>query len=312
MSRGGFGGGGRNIGGNMGGQKLPFDVDPDLEKEMMAYDGDGAKDEEDPRQALFPPYPGGVPRAPPVTASERRRVNLYREMIAKKHAGPSYTGPKGSLRALCGTKRSAADFNPFEDQPTYGKKYEPKEFKLPDPKKRKWAAPYLFPRELWDTIGYDPDADPNDPNAPKKKLVLMSKKTNLDKLARFDDDADEKGVTGDGADDDDGEGKDDDDEAEPEGPQDDDFEEDEDDEGDDYNAEQYFDGGEEDFEEAGGDEYAGDDGELNYAPYKQDWHPSESEVETVEDRRKHREDDVYGYTFGSGMSLMQMHKGAGK
>jgi len=39
----------------MHGHKLPFDVDPDLEKEVMGYDADGNKTEqEDPRQALFP------------------------------------------------------------------------------------------------------------------------------------------------------------------------------------------------------------------------------------------------------------------
>ncbi|KAK4542558.1 hypothetical protein LTR36_006606 [Oleoguttula mirabilis] len=254
------------MGGTMGGQKLPFDVDPDLEKEVLAYDAEGTKaDEDDPKQAfVWPPYPGGVPRAPPVTERERRKVNIYRDMIARKHAGPHYTGPMGSLKALC-NKRTAADFNAFEDQPTYGKKYGPKEFRLPDLTKVKFAAPYLFPREIWETIGYNPDADPDDPNAPPKKKLMLSKKTTFDKLARFDDD-DEKGA-GDATDDDDGEDKDDDDEADGDGPQDDDFDEDDEDDGDDYNAEQYFDGGDEDVEEAGGDEYAGDEGDdYDYKP----------------------------------------------
>jgi len=193
-----------------------------------------------------------------VTARERRLVNTYRSLTAGRHAGPFYTGPKGSLKAICGTKRSAAEFNPFEDQPTYGKKYERKEFKLPDIRKHKFATPQMFPKELWTTIGYDParDGEGGEGGGPKKKLML-SKKTGLDKLARFDEDADEKGA---GGDDDEGEeGKENEDDEEPEGPQDDDFEEDEDDDNDDYNAEQYFDGGEEDYEEAGGDEYGGDD-----------------------------------------------------
>lgn len=56
MSRGGFGGGGRNTGGKMNGQPLPFDVDPDLEQEINGYGADDiTKDPaEDPRQALFP------------------------------------------------------------------------------------------------------------------------------------------------------------------------------------------------------------------------------------------------------------------
>ncbi|GAB1736398.1 hypothetical protein D0862_03213 [Hortaea werneckii] len=257
MSRGGA----RSGGGMMRGQPLPFDVDPDLEKDILGYDVESAINggQEDPRQALYPPYPGGVPRAPPVTAREKRLVNTYRSLTAARHAGPFYTGPKGSLKAICGTKRSAAEFNPFEDQPTYGKKYERKEFKLPDIRKHKFATPQMFPKELWTTIGYDParDGEGGEGGGPKKKLML-SKKTGLDKLARFDEDADEKGAGG-GDDDEGEEGKENEDDEEPEGPQDDDFEEDEDDDNDDYNAEQYFDGGEEDYEEAGGDEYGGDD-----------------------------------------------------
>lgn len=41
MSRGGFGGG-RNNGGMMAGQKLPFEVDPTLEEEVAKYDADDA------------------------------------------------------------------------------------------------------------------------------------------------------------------------------------------------------------------------------------------------------------------------------
>ena len=52
MSRGGFGGG-RNIGGNMGGTKLPFDVDPDLEKEVLEYDANGANAEEKDEKTAF-------------------------------------------------------------------------------------------------------------------------------------------------------------------------------------------------------------------------------------------------------------------
>lgn len=177
-------------------------------------------------------------------------------LIAQKHAGPFYTGPKGSIKAVCGTKRSAAEFDPFEDQPTYAKKYQKTEFRLPDIRKHKFAAPHLLPKELWPTIGYNPKGEVE--GAPKKKLIL-SKKSGLDKLARFDEDAEEKGAGG--ADDDDDAAKGDDEDAEePDGPEDDDFEEDEDDDNDDYNAEQYFDDGEEDFEEAGGDEYGADDG----------------------------------------------------
>jgi len=158
------------------------------------------------------------------------------------------------LARLQNKKRSAAEFNAFTDQPTYSKRFKKKEFTLPtdaDIKNYKWQAPHLFPKELWNTIGYNPDKK-EDPNAPKKKLAINN--NIVDKLARFDDDADDVPDV----ENDDEEVNPDDDEAEEAEPQDDDFEEDEDD-GDDYNAEQYFDGGDEDYDEGGGEEY-GDDG----------------------------------------------------
>ncbi|KAK1066552.1 DNA-directed RNA polymerase III subunit C31 [Friedmanniomyces endolithicus] len=258
MSRGGRGGFGPRSGpGMMTGVRLPFDVDPELEIAMYKSNNpgdDNKSTDEDPHQRLFPPYPGSVPHAPPPTAAERKLVSIYREIIAEKHAGPAYTGPPGSLKALCG-KRTAAEFNPFEDQQTYGKKYERRPFRLADPKKRKWQAPHLFPRELWEHIGYDPEAG-EDEQQPRKKIVL-NKKSNLDKLARFDDDA-EGGAGAEEAEeevvvaDDDGE-----EDVEP--PRDDDFSEDEDDDANDYNAEQYFDDGEDDHDEGGGDDGGGEE-----------------------------------------------------
>ncbi|KAK0263620.1 DNA-directed RNA polymerase III subunit C31 [Friedmanniomyces endolithicus] len=258
MSRGGRGGFDPRSGpGMMTGVRLPFDVDPELEITMYKSNHPGEDNkstDEDPRQRLFPPYPGSVPHAPPPTAAERKLVSIYREIIAEKHAGPAFTGPPGSLKALCG-KRTAAEFNPFEDQQTYGKKYERRPFRLADPKKRKWQAPHLFPRELWGHIGYDPEAG-EDEQQPRKKIVL-NKKSNLDKLARFDDDA-ERGAGAEEAEeelvvaDEDGE-----EDVEP--PRDDDFSEDEDDDANDYNAEQYFDDGEDDHDEGGGDDGGGEE-----------------------------------------------------
>lgn len=275
MSRGGRGGFGPRSGpGMMTGVRLPFDVDPELEITMYKSNNPGEDNkstDDDPHQRLFPvrhpmknharhktdtsqPYPGSVPHAPPPTAAERKLVSIYREIIAEKHAGPAFTGPPGSLKALCG-KRTAAEFNPFEDQQTYGKKYERRPFRLADPKKRKWQAPQLFPRELWEHIGYDPEAG-EDEQQPRKKIVL-NKKSNLDKLARFDDDA-EGGAGAEEAEeevvvaDEDGE-----EDVEP--PRDDDFSEDEDDDANDYNAEQYFDDGEDDHDEGGGDDGGGEE-----------------------------------------------------
>ncbi|EMC92840.1 hypothetical protein BAUCODRAFT_264092 [Baudoinia panamericana UAMH 10762] len=203
-------------------------------------------------------YSGGVPKAAPPTNREKKLVQIYREIIAEKHAGPAYSGPPGSMKILC-NKRTAADFDPFEEQSTYGKKYERKTFRLADPKKRKWQAPHLFPKELWETIGYNPDASEDE--QPARKKLVLNRRTNLDKLARFDEDAEERGVNGEANEDAEDEANDDEDEENrPQGLRDDVFDEDEDDDADDYNAEQYFDDGADDYDEAGGDEYGADDG----------------------------------------------------
>ena len=100
--------------------------------------------------------------------------------------------------------------------------------------------------------GIPPERQP-----PRKKLGL-AKKSTLDKLAKFDD-GNEDVPTAEAAEEDkeEGEKEDEDEDAEPE-LQDDDFEEDEDDDDNDYNAEHYFDGGDEEMEEHGGEDY--DDG----------------------------------------------------
>ncbi|KAF2766487.1 hypothetical protein EJ03DRAFT_178345 [Teratosphaeria nubilosa] len=130
--RGGFNSASRNTGGMMGGQKLPFDIDAGLDDEIAKYRDEDTKKEalaKDPKE-LYPPYPGGVPRAPPVTAREKQMVRRYREYIAQRHAGPLYTGPPGTVAKMqAGSKRSAADFNAFEDQETYGKKFQKTEWK---------------------------------------------------------------------------------------------------------------------------------------------------------------------------------------
>ncbi|TKA51160.1 hypothetical protein B0A55_12720, partial [Friedmanniomyces simplex] len=247
MSRGGRGGfgGPRHGAGMMAGVKLPFDVDPELElpsNNNTNEDGSLKKKEDDPHQKLFPPYIGGVPHAPPPTAAEKKLISIYRSLLAAKHASPAYTGPPGSLQALCG-KRTAAEFNPFEDQQTYGKKYEPRPFRLADPKKRKWQAPRLFPRELWGVIGFDGDADPDageGEGQPVRKKIVLNRRVNLDRLARFDEDG-EDGGGGEAGEEDGGEGGNGEEEGEGEGdgeaPRDDEYSEDEDDDANDYNAE---------------------------------------------------------------------------
>lgn len=112
----------------------------------------------------------------------------------------------------------------------------------------------LLPRELWDIVS-DGEEDDDETAPPVKKNLDFLKKKRLDKLARFDDNADADGAADVDADDADEREADDEDQVEI--PEDDDFSEDDDDLGNDYNAEKYFDdgdGADDDGDDAGGDE----------------------------------------------------------
>lgn len=194
-----------------------------------------------------------------------------RELRAKQHASPFYTGPPGTVEKMMrGEKRSAAEFDAFNDQPTYGKRFEAKEFKMSDPKKCqyldsqfsvsfsnvivvKFADPSILPRELWDTFGIT-EADMNGGNAHSERKIFLGNSIK-DKLAKFDDDADDDEEA---QEDEVGEAGDDE-EPDDEQQQETDFE-DAEDENDDYNAEQYFSDGSGDGEDAGDGDGYGDDG----------------------------------------------------
>lgn len=177
-------------------------------------------------------------------------MKLYRELQAGMHSSIFYFGPLKESR-----KRSAADFDPFESQDTYGKRFEKnKDFRTPNLKKHKLLKDFQ-PKEMWEVIGV---TDEDDPNQPKKKLALSTKK-NLDKLAKFDDDVEDRGGVADANDDEDEAPVDEDADEGVEVPRDDDFKEDADDVDDDYNAEQYFDAGDQDFDDGGGGNEYGDD-----------------------------------------------------
>jgi DNA-directed RNA polymerase III subunit RPC7 len=121
----------------------------------------------------------------------------------------------------------------------------------------------FFPPELWDIIGSSPaivstDAIDEDGRPAKQRKLGLVRKSVMDRLAKFDEGADEANA-GSEDEDDDVNGEDEEGEDFGRDPGDDVFEEDEWDEGDDYNAELYFDAGDEDFEEGGGEDY-GDEG----------------------------------------------------
>ena len=123
----------------------------------------------------------------------------------------------------------------------------------------------FFPKELWSTIGYSKkdaedkeEENPEGRPAKRQKKLGLAKKSTLDKLAKFDEDHEDEPNAEADEDENEGGNEEEGEEFERE-PEDDDFDEDDDDANNDYNAEAYFDGGEEDFEEQGGDEY-GEDG----------------------------------------------------
>ncbi|KAK4980815.1 DNA-directed RNA polymerase III subunit C31 [Elasticomyces elasticus] len=242
--RGGFARGGAAAKGTMRGMQLPWEYDPDLEYKPT------------PDEGLFPKMVPPIARRP--TASEKRAVAHYRNIRARIHAGPMYTTLDDLKRDNEGSDdaKAKAAYNPFEDAPTYSQRYKRERSTLPKLSDRPYVKE-MFPEELWSTIDeeYEDDLSSTAPGIKKKKFFDLSQPKS-DGLARFDYEqakkaADEEGKAGKEAGEEGGES------SEEEEAVDDDFEEDEDG-ANDYNAEQYFEDGDEGFDDVGG---AGDAGE---------------------------------------------------
>jgi DNA-directed RNA polymerase III subunit RPC7 len=109
----------------------------------------------------------------------------------------------------------------------------------------------FFPKELHSAIGADDTALDADGRPVKRQRKLGLVKASVsDRLAKFDEGAEDVNANADSENEDDEpeEGEDEDRDLDREADEVD-FEDDDDD----YNAEQYFDGGEEDYDEGGGD-----------------------------------------------------------
>ncbi|RAK95152.1 DNA-directed RNA polymerase III subunit C31 [Aspergillus ibericus CBS 121593] len=209
---------------------------------------------------LFPKYT--VPRARPLTATEQLQVDLYRTLRERFHDGPYYSILEGAASASKKDSAARASFDPFHGMPSYSGKYVKKKRALPRILGRQYVMKF-FPRELWGTIqpSFKPDAA-MDGYVPQGARAGVKR--------GFEDDEEEEdeetakrtktGEEGEGAEgDDDGEGDILDEEEEGQGEEeieDDDFEDDDDEMGGDYNAEQYFDGGDDEY----GDDGFGDGG----------------------------------------------------
>ncbi|GLI81043.1 DNA-directed RNA polymerase III subunit C31 [Penicillium ochrochloron] len=214
-----------------------------------------------PDTAPTPLYPAYVvPWARKLSEKEQSEVNHYRHLRERFHEGPYYSVLDTSSSSAKKGSAARANFDPFHGMPSYSGRYQKKRRTLPKIANigREYETRY-FPRELWPTIM--PNFRPN------ASIDGFHAQTALAGMKRgFEDDEDEEDDTAKrrtaGADEDEGEGDADegellegDEEAEEE-IVDDDFEDDEDDMGGDYNAEQYFDGGDDEF----GDDGFGDGG----------------------------------------------------
>jgi DNA-directed RNA polymerase III subunit RPC7 len=215
-----------------------------------------------PDTAPTPLYPAFVvPNARKLSEKERSEVNHYRHLRERFHEGPYYSVLDTSSSSAKKGSAARTNFDPFHGMPSYSGRYQKKRRTLPKIANigREYETRY-FPRELWPTImpNFRPNASIDGFHA---QTALSGMKRGFeDDEDEEDDDAAKRRATG--ADEDEGEGDADegellegDEEAEEE-IVDDDFEDDEDDMGGDYNAEQYFDGGDDEF----GDDGFGDGG----------------------------------------------------
>ncbi|KAF3395845.1 hypothetical protein F1880_006799 [Penicillium rolfsii] len=207
---------------------------------------------------LYPEYV--VPHARKLSEKEQCEVNHYRHLRERFHDGPYYSVLDTSSSSAKKGSAARANFDPFHGMPSYSGRYQKKRRTLPKVANigREYETRY-FPRELWPTImpNFRPNASIDGFHA---QTALSGMKRGFEDDEDEEDDAAKRRATG--ADEDEGEGDVDegellegDEEAEEE-IVDDDFEDDEDDMGGDYNAEQYFDGGDDEF----GDDGFGDGG----------------------------------------------------
>ncbi|KAM3421776.1 hypothetical protein BST61_g2154 [Cercospora zeina] len=112
MFRGGRGGGNAGGAGRIGAKD--FEIEADLEDEITAYRNEIGDGDDEWTKILYPEMK--VYLAPPPTDREKKLVGYFRQ-----HRNAMRNGPFFMDGATTG-KRNAAEFNAFEDVPTYGNK----------------------------------------------------------------------------------------------------------------------------------------------------------------------------------------------
>ncbi|KAF2843463.1 hypothetical protein M501DRAFT_994399 [Patellaria atrata CBS 101060] len=242
--RGGFGGRGGRGGGGVGGVDIP------------AWDPELKLDNYNKPSELFPPVK--PPLAAPPTRQERTQVARYRALRDRIHEGPLYTVLGDNVRVKKPDQpKVKISYNPFNSTQTYTAKYTRKARAMPALDTRPYIICF-FPVELHSTLDRSMGKTSGSSTMPRKvpRRRLQIDKSTLPTLEELEAEEQRRNLR---ADDSDVEDVGDEDEEQQEQEEDDAFSEDEDDENNDYNAEQYFDDGEADDYDEGGDDGGGYD-----------------------------------------------------
>ncbi|KAJ5626827.1 hypothetical protein N7528_004254 [Penicillium herquei] len=216
-----------------------------------------------PDTAPTPLYPAYVvPWARKLSPKEQNEVDYYRHLRELYQEGPFYSVLNSASSSAKKGSAARVNFDPFTGMPSYSGRYQKKRRTIPriDPSGRQHEYEMkFFPRELWQTIqpSFRPDAS-------LEGFRPMMATGGLKRGFEDDeeDDGEESAKKREAGDDDEGEGDVDDgdalddEEGREEWEEENDFEDDEDEMGGDYNAEQYFDGGDDEY----GDDGFGDGG----------------------------------------------------
>ena len=119
------------MGSRMNAQNLPFEIDPDL-VEAADHSFNSVDQKTDSTKELFPvsfpiPLPadtlaklfqdyGPIHPSAPISDTERRQVQIWRELDAKRRAGPFWTGSKDDWVRIdsLSVRNASAVVDPFE------------------------------------------------------------------------------------------------------------------------------------------------------------------------------------------------------
>ncbi|KAJ5287232.1 hypothetical protein N7478_002918 [Penicillium angulare] len=233
----------------------------------FTWDADPGGEPDTAPTPLYPAYV--VPWARKLTPKDQNAVDHYRHLREQYQEGPFYSVLDSSSSSAKKGSAARVNFDSFTGMPTFSGRYQKKRRTIPridtNGNQHEFALKF-FPRELWQTIqpSYRPDAGID---GWKPGMATSGVKRGFEDEEDEGEDSNKKRATG-GGDDDEGDDADDgelldEEEGQEEWEEDDNYEDDEDELGGDYNAEQYFDGGDDEFGDDGfGDGGGGGEDEL--------------------------------------------------